>query len=723
MKSQIALWTPLIGFDVNKPDKGAAEYLKKCGLKPSLIALFLYNADFITLHEGMETEKAFPPDYCNYYGSPCNEIRGIQKWTNYDLRELVAQLKGYDIAVHCSIMGNHICPPEGSVEPQGGGFGYTVCQEYMLRHRELATESTIEEAWGHAYMNPLKRFPDGTWFEDYLIAQAARTLADYGMDGLHMADCLFPPNKQINSGDFSDDMLDQFMTCSGVKLPDSIVNMPLTKFQNPEIAVRAAVRRDYIWAHCREEWIRFHADRWARFFKKMCGTLHQIGRQVMVCSAWTTEPFEALYRFGIDYRALGAAGLDIVCIEDQATSVYSSEGEEWIRNPRYRIHEHMATPLIMRAYAPDMTHLGFNFAKDSTEECSAINHFPSANEREIWALTAPLYLSGDNSRRNLDGLFVCLADGLNASEWKWLKERYRRAFKEEAVKTFSATLVWSDAMQYAFLSEYIASRRWPCQRIVAELSRHGGKIGAAARIESLDQIRGAVLVPNIDLLPPSELKMLAGYRHGPVIFTSVSGKGFKLDGREPDVCFEDGHYEDEYRMCAGAYFAPGLDIESILSPLKAYDGKVEHSVDIEAGKDPSELEDTMWWFEDIPIRAVSKSFVRAAARLVCAASQDMVVFDPGTVAAVYGLKDGRVRVVAENDNLNQYKKAVVRVNKPMMRLENATGFPIQPLRLLAPNGEIRAPGFGISLQEACGFQLRMPPGGVAVVDLAFYDTI
>lgn len=715
MKNQIALWTPLIGFDLEKPDKGAAEYLKKTGMKPSAVALFVYNADIVTLHGGMDKEKAFPPDYCNYYGSPRNEIREIQKWTNYDLRELTAQLKRRGVSAYCSIMGNHICPSEGSSKPQNGGFGYPVSQEFMLLHRELATESTVKADWGHAYMNPLKRFKDGSWFEDYFIEKACRALTDYGMDGLHLADCLFPPNKQINSGDFSDDMLEQFTSFSGVKLPDGILNMPLKRFQNPEIAERAAVRAGYIWKNYREEWIRFHAERWKRFFQKLCGALHKINKKVMINSAWMTEPFEALYRFGIDYRALGEAGVDIICIEDQASAVHSSAPQ----GSRYRIHEHMATPLVMRAYAPGVTALGFNFAKDSTEECSAVNHFPCANEREIWALTAPLYLCGDKFRRNLDGLFVCLADALTVSEWKWLKERYRRAFKDEAIKTFSATLIWSDSMQSAFLPEYIASRRWPCQRVVAELSRYGGKIGAATRIELLNKVSGTVLIPNIDLLPPPELKLIAEYCGGPVIFTSVVKKAFKLPGRKPDIYFEDGSYGGEYGMCAGAYFAAGLDAESLLSPLKEYDGKIEHTVDIKADKELSDIEDPILWFEDIPIRAAGKNFMRAAARLVTAAAQSRVLFDFGDIVTVYGLKDGRVRVLVENDNLTQYKNVTLRVNAPMALLENATGFPVQPIKLLMPDGQVRSPGQGVNIKEARGFELRMPPGGVAAADITF----
>ena len=87
------LWTPLVGFDMEKQDRGVDEYFSKIKSKPKGISLFVFNADIIYMHKGMDEEFTFRPDFCNYYGAQRNEIRSIQPWTNYKFRELVGNIK------------------------------------------------------------------------------------------------------------------------------------------------------------------------------------------------------------------------------------------------------------------------------------------------------------------------------------------------------------------------------------------------------------------------------------------------------------------------------------------------------------------------------------------------------------------------------------------------------------------------------------------------------
>ncbi len=697
--NELGLWTPLIGFDVTHEDKGAADYLQRVGVQPECVCLFVNNADIVNYHvKGMPEEIAFPDDYCNYYGSPQNDLRKRQSWTNYDLRALCQSLADKGVDTYMSLMGIHLSPEdENDDTPQVGMFGYVAKQDFVMEHRELAIEGTLERG----YIHLLKRFKDGTSFGDYFIQHAFDAVCDYGMKGLHLSDCIFPHSIQIQFGDFSDDLVEQFVQWSGVTLPEKIA-LPLKHPQSAGVDARA----DYIWNKYRAQWIDFHAKSWEKFFKKMCDVFHAGGKKVMVNNSWTCEPFESLYRFGIDYKGLERAGVDAICIEDQATILHMSDGG------KYRIHELMTTPAIMKAYSPNMKHLCINYAKDATEEGSIINHAPCEDEREIYMLTSPLYIDQTGTDRAIDGFFVCLADSLSKHEWDWLTKRYGIAYREDVEKTLSATLIWSDAMMDKFLPEYVKTRRLSTHKIVAELSRYGGKIGATVRIENLDKVDGLILVPNIDLLTEQELQAIASYR-GPVIYTTLADK--KVDIGETDICFEDGSQpRAEYRMVVGGKNLGLVEYQYVTEPLAAYEGSQTIT------GDGRYVKDSPVWMEEFVYNNPDAGFMRAAARLVFTSSQDFIRTKQNDVPmTVYKLKNGLVRLVIENDKLNHYNPIFVHVNGyEIQKIINGSDFPVQPLKLLYEGDLIRPNIEGdAQLKKAIGFISKLTPGGCAFVDL------
>lgn len=697
-KNELGLWTPLIGFDVEQPDKGAAEYLSRVGEKPSCICLFVNNADIVNYHvKGMPKEVGFPADYCNYYGSPQNDLRKRQRWTNYDLRRLCGELSARGVETYMSLMGVHLSPEsEEDNTPQVGMFGYVAKQDFIMEHRELAIESTLELG----YVNLLKCFRDGSSFGDYFIEKSYEAVCDYGMTGLHLSDSIFPQSIQSMFGDFSDDMVGQFTQATGIRLPEKLL-LPLKDPCSPGIGARA----DYVWNRYRTEWLAFLSASWEKFFTKLCAVFHKGGKKVMVNNAWTCAPFEAYYRFAIDYKALERAGLDAICIEDQATILYMSDGG------KYRIHELMNTPAIMKAYAPKIKHLAINYAKDSTEEGSIINHNPPADEREIYMLSSPLYIDENGPDRVIDGVFVCLADSLSDHEWKWLQKRYEIAWRQEPECTLSATLLWSDRMMDAYLPEYISTRRYSVHKIVSELSRRGGKIGAVARIENIDRVQGLVLVPNIDLLSEEEKAAVAAYP-GPVVYTTMADK--KVDIGETDIYFEDNTQpRAEFRMAIGGKNLGLIDYGYITAPLsEGVGGAPLHG-------ESRYVKDSPIWLTEFVYREPDENFLRAAGRLVFTASQDFIRAGENDLVTVYRLKNGMIRLVIENDDLHHYNSVRVHVNGyAIKKIINGNDFPVQPLKLLYKGDLIRPVTEGDSqLQYAVGFISKLPPGGCAFVDL------
>jgi hypothetical protein len=64
----------------------------------------------------------------------------------------------------------------------------------------------------------LKRFKDGTYYEDFFAEKLVQTLVDYDMAGVHLAD-MFCPTEHLYKSDYSTDMTEQFIDHTGIVLP------------------------------------------------------------------------------------------------------------------------------------------------------------------------------------------------------------------------------------------------------------------------------------------------------------------------------------------------------------------------------------------------------------------------------------------------------------------------------------------------------------------------
>ena len=696
---EVVLWVPLIGFDRSKSDKGVEEFLSRTGFIPDGISLFVYNADFFNLHGGMEKEYTFPKDFCNYFGAPRNDIRSIQPWSNYDLRELVKNLKKHGVHTYACVMGNHLPPDENGY--QTGLFGFPCRQQFVEAHPELNLIGAKERG----YLYPLKRFSNGTFFEDYFPDKVAKTLADYGIEGIHLADAFCPPCIQICDADWSDDMLGQFISRNDLKIPKEI-SLPL---ENPKSAGIAA-RADYMWNRYRAEWIRFISDRWAEFFGKLSRRLHKDGLKVSVCNAWTSEPFEAVYRYGIDYKKIADAGVDRIYLEDQATAIYSYAPE----NMRFLIHEYMHMPMLCKAYAPEVDWLFINYAKDSSEEGSVVNHAPCADEREIYTLSSKQYISGKGCECVGNGFFVTLADSVTADEWRWIFKRYGLAFKDKIAKNESPAFLWSDSYGSGFLEEYISTRRLSLHRQISQFSRRGTPFGAVVKAENLDKVSGALFVANIDLLPEDERRKVLAYDRGTLTFTLLA-KNKNILGKKPDVYFEDmSEPRADYRMATGAYTDGVIPYSEIVSPLNEPFEKRLYG-------QPEYVKEPNLWYFDLVFQEVSDGFMQASANLIRLTSEcPLYTRKPAPVSYFY-LSDGRLRVYFENDNPQCYTDVKIYSKKKIAHIDNTTGFPVQPLKLISADDRviINFDGTDELVKTARGFVLKAPPGGIAIADITF----
>ena len=152
---------------------------------------------------------------------------------------------------------------------------------------------------GMGGINPLRRFRDGTLYEDWMIRDICRFLVDYECDGFFAADGFAGLVIPLENGCYGEDMIAQFTEYTGIEVP------PGTTPQ----------RADYIWTHLRGPWAAFYADRWAAFHKKLADAIASIGKRLTAFTPFQMGPADSLYMFGYDYRKSCQAGLHSIALE------------------------------------------------------------------------------------------------------------------------------------------------------------------------------------------------------------------------------------------------------------------------------------------------------------------------------------------------------------------------------------------------------------------------
>ncbi|MEN6301774.1 MAG: hypothetical protein ABFD96_03575, partial [Armatimonadia bacterium] len=376
------IWVELIGFDVEQPDYGVAEYLDTAGFTPDVICLLLTSPDFVLSHEDHAGEVELPPDYCSRDGHEFGRHRQRQKWTNRQLQGLVRGLQERGVKVFLTVFT--------------AWYRDKFHQEWLGQHQEVFM---VFRSLGVGYaLNCLARLKDGTYFQDYWAQKLVQTLKYYGFDGWQGADGWGPLNGPIWEVDFSDDMVGQFAAfCgAGACTPPAVIHDHQSgggqapALQLPEAVTQQCgyeveklqARAEWIWRNARSEWIAFWSDRWAGFWQTVLAALHAEGKQAVINSAWGRAPFEALYRYGVDYQKIAAAGVDGMIVETAAAGLSldpraADEGRHF---------DFLSMFGLVRAYLPDLRLIFLHNAHDIVEEWDALRHVPAVLEKEIWSL-------------------------------------------------------------------------------------------------------------------------------------------------------------------------------------------------------------------------------------------------------------------------------------------------------------------------------------------------
>lgn len=681
MKKSINVWMQLLGFEKNDPDCGAARFLAQADVVPDNVCALLFHPDFVHLHRGMEKEYKLFPDNCAYRAIPRNTERARQDWTNYDLRTLSRALKARGVGLYAGIMGAYV---EDMYH-----------DEWLSHHQELRATSIR----GPRELMCLKRFADGTYYEDFFAEKLVQTLTDYDLSGIHLSD-MFCPSAHLYKSDYSTDMVEQFTAHTGIALPPAIAAT-----MGDDTPAAASARQQYLWGQLRVQWISFWEWRWAAFFRKICAAVHAVGKQVWILGMYCSDPFETRYVYGFDTRAVMDAGVDVITANILPSSVHF----EHPSFPYYFHRMQMDLPLLRAQLGDGHRILSMVGVQDAAEEWSILAHAPVRLERDIYTMTA--FVGGkQGSARAADGLFFCLGDGLSSREWSLLKNRTEIGFSGEVACPLSPLVLWSDTANERMLAAYVESRRTSAHKQAFEIFRAGTPLAGALRSEQLQGFGGVLFVPNYDLLSQDERAALAD---AGVPFVGTAPADYPLLGERPSYVCQD--WNSDYPMKAflyGAELGEGerAEIDDLL-------GREEHFTHA-ATYPEREIHPPI---EELPFTTLSSGFVRSLGILLRAAVRVRFPVSADMPMLALGMADGSARLYLYNPYDNGYVSACVTSERAIADAEIASAYPVLPVKFFHEEKLAGMFDFDTVPTDKRKFKVKLAPDGVTVVDVRFKD--
>jgi hypothetical protein len=423
---------------------------------------------------------------------------------------------------------------------------------------------------------------------------------------------------------------------------------------------------------------------------------------------YCTDPFETLYCNGIDLQRLVRAGVDYLMPNIVPTGLR-------LQHPDYpdRFHRYMTLAPLTSAFVPEGKLLSLLGVKDATEEWDVLHHAPCLLERDIYTLLSFMTATGAGLKRSLDGLMICLGDGIRGDEWTWLKERLEIGFVQGVQQVLAPTLIWSDAALYNTLPAYIRTRRWTVHKFTYEMAEHGTRCGAVMRSENLASADGSLFVPNFDLLSDAEKRAVAAYRKGPVVATAAVENFAPADyGIRPDIYFVDRF--SDYPMCAFAFNSSIADADAITALVATDDGTENLKGNpCDAPEHRNVLKETLTFCK------VTAGFVRACALLLKTVGNDR--FTCNLPVVPMRLEDGRYRLYLSNPEMNSYGYATVTAKFPIKSVVNVSKYPMLPVKFMDSASE----GVGWMGKDSDGtqriFRVKVTPGGVTILDVVLQE--
>jgi len=627
-------WIELIGFDNELPDFGVDRFLTR-NVSTTGVSLLFSHMD-ILLQAGGE---ALPVTACSYGGHEYNRERRRQDWTATQLRGLVRALQKRGVKVFFSSfdMTAGITDPAWRCYRGNGTVGHVV--------------------------SPIKRIGDRS-VGDELIDRIHQTLDFYGFDGLHLADGLSSNRYSIENGDFSL----SFCADSGIAIPEELM---------VEGEQAYAKRRAWILSHARLGWTHYMRERWAAFYDKL---FQNIKKPILFNNAWARDGFEALYRYGLDYRRCHADQAFAVMIEENSATrsitAPCDEGGVACTAERRKsfTYEYALMQQNVRLLTNGQTQISLTPISDTMEQWDALRHCPTELMRSIVRRYNNFVFREGRFEACADAPLYCLSDGIPASDWNWLAniERYRIP-RPDRVCGFAA--VCNPDTPDRELEQFCKRPHYFGTALLNELMFGGLNLGAQLLLAEAEGFCGAggLVVTDLNAYTPEQKRQLTKTKL-PLV---VIGEEVELD--LPCSTRYNGAY-----VSVALYNAEGLEIN--LSSLAALYRVI----------DATPTEHGEIWTEPLSYKRVDACFFTELCKILNTAISAERSEDPAV--KVYSYACGKETYILLSNDDYSYNVCTVRTGS------NVT----------AATALMKEQGYRVSIHEN-SFTVRIPPRCMEIV--------
>jgi len=337
---------------------------------------------------------------------------------------------------------------------------------FQLRGLVAALKAQGIEAYASFFLfgtrHPTDPRPDGSPYAPFFIDRTTAFLRDYGFTGLHGADGFGHPRQSLNDRGIPVDR------CFG------------------------------------------EAEKWTAFWQRAAGALRTAGFKTYLNSCWTRDPYEALVRYGVDYRSLAKTPIDGFFVE---SSVGGLTLEGWNYTEESAFDSRAAMFMRLKAAVPDKDLYLLHCFKDGEERFDALRHAPLLVPNEALTMANTFF----DGRRTLAGVTGSLADAISRAEWTSLDATWNLAFSSPDAVPDGVRILWDDEALTEECRELPRRKAASSQTLLSALISRGAVLGGtvpAAR--ALADATLPVLVLNPSCFPQETLAKLRA-RGGTVI--------------------------------------------------------------------------------------------------------------------------------------------------------------------------------------------------------------